>query len=253
MSPELSQLIELQELDIEIQRVSDRLLRIPVERDQTENEFNRQAAEFLDLKSKHQQTIDARNQLETDLAITQRNHEKFEQDKTRVTNEREYTAVLREIDTAKKHIASLETEILKHMEETERLEAELTQKTPDVERMRAEVDQILAALDKEHQDTILWIQASDERRRKLGEAIPRHLFSTYDRMARTRRGQALSEVHNDGICAACRMKVRPKVFSDVRRGDQLITCENCGRILYFRSETSQPAEAAASGQGSADQ
>lgn len=253
MSPELSQLIELQELDIEIQRVSDRLLRIPVERDQTENEFNKQAAEFLDLKSKHKQTIEARNQLEADLAITQRNHEKFEQDKTRVTNEREYSAVLREIDAARRHIASLETEILKHMEETERLESELTLKTPDVERMRAEVDQVLAALDREHQDTIRWIQASDERRRKLGEGIPRHLFSTYDRMVRTRRGQALSEVHNDGICAACRMKVRPKIFSDVRRGDQLITCENCGRILYFRAETSQPAEAAASGQGSADQ
>lgn len=253
MSPELSQLIELQELDIEIQRVSDRLLRIPVERDQTENEFNRQAAEFLDLKSKHLQTIEARNQLETDLATTQRNHEKFEQDKTRVTNEREYTAVLREIDAARKHIASLETDIIKHMEETERLEAELTLKSPDVERMRAEVDHLLAALDSEYRDTVQWIQKSQERRRKLGEAIPRHLFSTYDRMARTRRGQALSEVNNDGICAACRMKVRPKVFSDVRRGDQLITCENCGRILYFRADTSQPAEAVASGQGSADQ
>ena len=253
MSPELSQLIELQELDIEIQRVSDRLLRIPVERDQTENEFNRQAAEFLDLKSKHQQTIEARIQLEADLATTQRNHEKFEQDKTRVTNEREYTAVLREIDSAKKHIASLETEILKHMEEAERLEAELAVKMPDVERMRAEVDKSLVILDREHEETIKWIEDSEVRRRKLGEAIPGHLFSTYDRMVRTRRGQALSEVHNDGICAACRMKVRPKIFSDVRRGDQLITCENCGRILYFRAETTQPAEAAASGHGSADQ
>lgn len=253
MSPELSQLIELQELDLEIQRVSDRLSRIPEERDQTEHEFNRQAAEFLDLKSKHQQTIETRKQLETDLATTQRNHEKFEQDKTRVTNEREYTAVLREIDAARKHIAALETEILKLMEETERLEADLVLKTPDVERMRAEVDQTLAALDKEREETIRLIDSCERRRKKLGEALPRHLFLAYDRMARTRRGQALSEVNNFGICAACRMKVRPKVFSDVRRGDQLITCENCGRILYYRSENSQPAEAAATGQGSTDQ
>ncbi|HWO01942.1 MAG TPA: C4-type zinc ribbon domain-containing protein [Blastocatellia bacterium] len=253
MSPELSQLIELQELDIEIQRVSDRLLRIPGERDQTENEFNRQAAEFLDLKSKYQQAIENRNQLEADLATTQRNHEKFEQDKTRVTNEREYTAVLREIDSARKHITSLETEILKQMEEAERLEDELKLKTPDVERMRAEVDQSLAALDKEHQETIRLIDASKARRKNLGEAIPPDLFSTYDRMVRTRRGQALSAVNNDGICAACRMKVRPKVFSDVRRGDRLIICENCGRILYFRSERPQPVEAAATGQGASDQ
>jgi uncharacterized protein len=253
VSPELSQLIELQELDLEIQRVSDRLLRIPAERDQTEHEFNQQAAEFLDLKSKHQQTIETRSQLEADLATTQRNHEKFEQDKTRVTNEREYTAVLREIDVARKHIAALETEIIKLMEETERLEGELALKTPDVDRMRAEVDQNLAALDHEREETTRLIDSYELRRKKLGEALPRTLFSTYDRMARTRRGQALSEVNNDGICAACRMKVRPKVFSDVRRGDQLITCENCGRILYYRSEISQPAEAAATGQGSNDQ
>lgn len=253
MSPELSQLIELQELDLEIQRVSDRLLRIPAERDQTEHEFNKEAAEFLDLKSKHQQTIETRKQLETDLATTQRNHEKFEQDKTRVTNEREYTAVLREIDSARKHIAALETEIIKLMEETERLDAELGLKTPDVERMRAEVDLTLAALDREREQTTMLILTYEQRRKKLGEALPRHLFSTYDRMARTRRGQALSEINNDGICAACRMKVRPKVFSDVRRGDQLITCENCGRILFYRSEAPQPAEAAATGQAGNDQ
>ena len=253
MSPELSQLIELQELDLEIQRVSDRLLRIPAERDQTEHEFNKQTAEFLDLKSKHQQTIETRKQLEADLATTQRNHEKFEQDKTRVTNEREYTAVLREIDAARKHIAALETEIIKLMEETERLEGELGLKSPEVERMRAEVDESLATLDREREETTRLIDSCEQRRKKLGEALPRNLFSTYDRMARTRRGQALSEVNNDGICAACRMKVRPKVFSDVRRGDQLITCENCGRILFYRSEISQPAEAAATGQGSNDQ
>ena len=253
MSPELRQLIELQELDLEIQRVSDRLLRTPAERDQIEHEFNKQAAEFLDLTSKYQQTIETRKQLEADLATTQRNHEKFEQDKTRVTNEREYTAVLREIDAARKHIAALETEILKLMEETEKLEADLGLKTPDVERMRAEVDQSLKGLDTERLETTRFIDSCEERRKTLGEALPRHLFSTYDRMARTRRGQALSEVNNDGICAACRMKVRPKVFSDVRRGDQLITCENCGRILFFRSEISQPAEAAASGQAGTDQ
>ena len=253
MSPELSQLIELQELDLEIQRISDRLLRIPAERHQTENEFNRQAAEFLDLKSKHQQIIEDRKQLEAELATTQRNLEKFEQDKTRVTNEREYTAVLREIDAAKKHIAAIETELLKGMEETENLEAELALKTPDVERMRAEMDQSIAALDREHEEANRSIEACEERRKKLAAEIPRQLFSAYDRMSRGRRGQALSPVGSNGICAACRMKVRPKVFSDVRRGDTMVTCENCGRILYYRSESSQPAEAAATGLGGTDQ
>ena len=91
MSPELSQLIELQELDLEIQRISDRLSKIPEERDRTENEFKQHAAEFLDLKSKHERTLEDRQQLEAELATTQQNQEKFERDKTRVQNEKEYT------------------------------------------------------------------------------------------------------------------------------------------------------------------
>jgi predicted nucleic acid-binding Zn-ribbon protein len=244
VSPELSQLIEIQELDLEIQRTSDRLLRIPEERERTESEFKQHAAEFLDLKSKHERTLEDRKQLEAELATTQQNHEKFERDKTRVQNEKEYTAVLREIDTARKHISSLETDILKRMEEIETLETELAARAPDVERMRAEVDVVLAAFDKEHQEASRVLAEFGERRKKLASKMPKHLFSNYERLSKLGRGQALAEVRRNGICAACRVRVRPKIFSDVRKGDQLIICENCGRILYYRIETSQSADAA---------
>ncbi|MEK6322302.1 MAG: C4-type zinc ribbon domain-containing protein [Acidobacteriota bacterium] len=244
MSPELNQLIELQELDLEIQHISDRLSKIPEEREKTENEFKQHAAEFLDLKSKHERTLEDRQQLEAELATTQQNHEKFERDKTRVQNEKEYTAVLREIDTARKHISSLETEILKRMEELESLDADLAVRAPDVERLRAEVDLALTALDKEQEEANHQLVEFGVRRKKLSGRIPRHLFSTYERMSRLGRGQALAEVRSNGICAACRVRVRPKIFSDVRKGDQLIICENCGRILYYRDETSQSAGAA---------
>jgi len=244
VSPELNQLIELQELDLEIQRISERLARIPSEREQTENEFKQDAAEFLDLKSKYEQTRLDRIQLENDLATTQQNHEKFERDKTRVTNEREYAAVLREIDTSRKHISALETEILKQMEETEKLEVAIREREPDVERKRAAVDDGLTALDREHESGMHQLVELETRRNQLSIKLSKSLFATYDRMARTRRGQALAEVRHDGICSACRMKVRPKIFSDVRKGDQMITCENCGRILYYRDRSSQSAEAA---------
>jgi uncharacterized protein len=243
VSPELSQLIELQELDLEIQRVSGRLSRIPEERDSIENEFKQHAAEFLDLKSKHERTLEERKQLELELATTQQNLDKFEQDKTRVRNEKEYTAVLREIDTSRKRIGTLESEILKHMEELEKLDAELVVQTPDVERSRAEVDASLAALTAEHEAATRQLVEFSERRKKLSLLMPRALFNSYDRKSRLSRGQALSEVRSNGVCAACRVRVRPKIFSDVRKGDQLVTCENCGRILYYRGETSQTAGA----------
>jgi len=59
--------------------------------------------------------------------------------------------------------------------------------------------------------------------------------ATYQRLSRMRSGLALAEAR-DYKCMACRMTIRPQVFSDIRRGESIITCESCGRILYFKSE-----------------
>ena len=244
MSPELSQLIELQELDLDIQRITDRLARIPTERDQAESEFRQYAAEFLDLKSKYELTLEDRQQLEIELATTQDHHEKYKQDLMRVTNQKQYETALREIDATKKHIGALESEILKRMEELEKLEAEMKEKAPDVDRKREDVDRNLAALDKERLEAEQQVVSFGERRKQIAQQIPKQLFAAYDRMARGRRGQALAEVSSDGICSACRVKVRPKIFSDVRKGEQMITCESCGRILYYRTANAQSVEAA---------
>jgi predicted nucleic acid-binding Zn-ribbon protein len=240
----LSQLIELQELDLEILRISDRLARIPVERELIENEFNQRASEFLALKDSHRLTAEQRKQLELELATTQSNLEKFEQDKTRVRNEKEYTAVLREIDASRKHVGALESEILRLMEEAEKLDVVIAEKLPETEGFRAQLDQSISSLDQEQQQADRDLSSMNKRRAELAQHLPKSLFASYDRMSRLRRGQALAEVSLEGICSACRMRVRPKVFSDVRKGDELITCENCGRILYFKNESPTSAEAA---------
>jgi predicted nucleic acid-binding Zn-ribbon protein len=239
VSPELTQLIELQELDLEIQRITDRLARIPVERDQVETEFRQYAAEFLDLKSKYGQTLEDRTQLEAELATTQQHHDKYKQDLMRVTNQKQYETALREIDATKKQVGALEGEVLKRMEELEKLDAEMQTKSPDVDRRRTEADQTLAALDDEHQQLEQQIIGFGERRQQLAAKLSKPLFAAYDRLARGRRGQALAVVSSEGICMGCRVKVRPKLFSDVRRGTDMITCESCGRILYYRLETTQ--------------
>lgn len=241
VSAELSQLIELQELDLDMQRITDRLSKIPGERDSIEKEFDTHAAEFLALKSKHEQTLLDRSQIESDLASAQEHHDKYKQDLMRVRNEKEYTTALREIDATKKQISAYETEILKRMEELEKLEAEIKASEPAIEGKRGEVDQTLAALNREIEETHASLAAMQARREVLVSTISAEMLWTYDRMARTRRGQALSAVR-EGICSACRVKVRPKIFSDVRKGDLLITCESCGRILYYRPDTSPSLE-----------
>lgn len=243
MIEELGKLLELQELDLEIQRVADRLASIPLEREQIEAKYTEQASEFLTLKQEYEQTLSTRKQFETELNETQQNHDKYKQDLMRVRNEKEYSTALREIDATKKLISTLETEILKAIESLEKLDAEVKVHEPEIEQKRAETDRDLAALDAEEVGARARLETASVRRRELTRLIPANLLDLYERVARQRRGQALSEVINS-TCSVCRMRVRPKVFSDVRKGDRLITCDNCARILFYRPNLTQSVEAA---------
>ena len=243
MIAELSKLFELQELDLEIQRVADRLASIPVERELIETKYTEQAAEFLELKEQYERNIATRKQFETELAETQLSHDKYKQDLMRVRNEKEYSTALREIDATKKLISTLETEILKAIESAEKLETDLKVHEPEIERKREEMNRDLGALMRESAELDSVMASVNGRRGQLTSSIPNNLLAMYERVAKSRRGQALSEVV-DGTCTACRMRMRPKVFSDVRRGDQLITCDNCSRILYYRPNLAQSAEVA---------
>ena len=75
--------------------------------------------------------------------------------------------------------------------------------------------------------------------------LPAQLASVYNRMAqRSRDGIAVAEVVN-GSCSACFMTLLPQMQVEVRKGQQIITCESCTRILYIPSKT-EPIEATAS-------
>jgi len=73
--------------------------------------------------------------------------------------------------------------------------------------------------------------------------LPKTTSALYKRIsARIRDGVALAEARN-GACMACYMSLRPQIMSEVRRGEEIITCDNCNRILYYAPDkkAAQPA------------
>jgi predicted nucleic acid-binding Zn-ribbon protein len=83
-------------------------------------------------------------------------------------------------------------------------------------------------------------QLEDARanRERLLKELPKPTSSLYNRIsARIRDGVAVAEARN-GACTACYMALRPQVMADIRRGDEVITCDNCNRILYYAPQKS---------------
>jgi uncharacterized protein len=236
LNEELSRLILLQEIDVEIKRLKDEIAMLPLRRQELERDFSGSVKEYFDLKEQLETASDERRRFESELEIEQEKHQKFKNDLMKATNEREYTTAVREIDVARKTVSSLETEILKLMEKTEKLEARIKERTPEIESRRVEVDRQLAdwsaasVANQQHLDELL------ARRLPALEALSPSARATYERLSKMRSGFALAEAR-DYSCQACRMKIRPQVFNDIRRGETIITCESCGRILYFKVES----------------
>ncbi|HQR39284.1 MAG TPA: C4-type zinc ribbon domain-containing protein [Blastocatellia bacterium] len=188
--------------------------------------------------------------MDVDLAEYEQSHEKFKADLMKVRNQNEYGTVLREIDATKKSISALETEALQLIERIEAREKELTEKAPEFAARRAEVDQLLATFDHEVERIQAEIDELRSKRGGIAKEVSPNMLRVYDRIAQTRKGRAMSEVRGEkgasGKCSACNMALRPAVFSLIRRGEELIVCDNCSRILFYRPEQAAPIEASAS-------
>ena len=233
MNPELSQLISLQDVDVEIKRIKAETESLPVKREALESQFAAENKEFLDLKQQLDTALSQKRSLETEVEAEQQKLEKFKNDQMKATNEREYATSVREIDSAKKTIGTLETELLKVMEQVEKLDVQVKERSPEIETKRSDLERQLAeyeALAKTDSEKLGKLLAE---RAPLVETLSAETRSTYDRMSKIKSGLALSEAA-DYKCLACRMTIRPQVFNDIRRGETIFTCENCGRILFFR-------------------
>jgi hypothetical protein len=235
LNSELSHLISLQDADVEIKRLKEEIESLPARRAELERQFAESVKEYLAINQELEDSQASRRRLESELEHEQQKHQKFKNDLMKATNEREYTTAVREIDVTRKAISALETEVLKLMERIEKLDAQVAERTPEMESRRIEVDRQL----KE------WLATADANQQRLEtlraergpmmQSLSPDARSTYERLSRMRSGFALAEAR-DYSCMACRMKIRPQVFADIRKGESIITCESCGRILYYKIE-----------------
>lgn len=251
MKSELEKLIALQELDVKIREIAQKIANIPKQKAEIESQFNAFAADYLEKKTRLEATKKEHRQVEQELKELEAKQEKYRQDLMRVRNEREYSTVLREIDVTKKTISGLETQILEKLELIEQLEKEIEALTPEIEVKRQEFDVLIDECSTKVERLKVDLGAWRQQRAALVSTIPADLLARYNRLTQLRDGLALAEVR-DGSCTACFMTIRPQAYADVRKGEQIMTCDNCSRILYYKGAASPPespaaAEAVASG------
>ena len=245
MKAELQKLIALQNLDTTIRKLEKDQEAIPERRAQIEGEFDQRAFEIRALENRRDEAKHARARLEIEVVEQRGRAERAERNLMSSKRQDEYTAAIREADAARKQISALETQILEQMEQLDQAQAALTERADEITSLNSDRESRLKAFDDETGTIAERLTAARKEREEVFANLPKPISNLYSRIkARIRDGVAVAEARNRS-CTACFMSLRPQVMAEIRRGEDILTCDNCGRILYFVPAESVKAETAA--------
>ena len=232
MNAILKRLIQLQELDLKIWDRQQRSEGIPKELEtmsqslESDREALREALRCVDEDKKE------RRFMEGETESLREKLSKYKNQLMEVKTNKEYQAMLHEIENTEKEIAAKEDTILEQMMAIDARE-ELTRTE---ERMFKEKEKQIT----KHQEQLKIsvseatreIEALSQEKNEVEEEIPVELTSEYQKIASARKGLAIAEA-KDQSCQACHVKLRPQLFAEIKTNLDIIKCENCSRILYF--------------------
>jgi predicted nucleic acid-binding Zn-ribbon protein len=250
MHPDLAKLVVLQLHDIEAKRLRDEIAALPkrvAALDTKAKATVGQRAVVLDLIAKEEAL---RRRLESDIADLRLKLERTQKKIDAATTTVQVTSLEHEATFARTEISRLEDEELESMERSESLEAQRTLADQAVAEAAKILEQESArAAETIAQDKTALAEVDHKRvalRKEIAESpTGDDSLSTYDRIARG-KGTAVSEAINQK-CTACQMMVRPQRWNDLRDNSAdaessrtLMTCENCGRMLYYDPARDSP-------------
>ena len=232
MHSDVKAAIRLQEVDNQAAGLSKEVAALPKHIAQIESKLAGSARRVLLDKAALLAKGMERKRLEGEIQSQTQKISKLRDQMLAAKNNDQYKAFQNEIEFCEMEIRKHEDRTLELMSESEPLdknvkaaEAALAEEKRQVDAEKAEAREKTAADEK----ILAELQA---RRAQIATEVTPSILKEYNRLRKARRGIAVAEVV-DGRCMGCHIGVRPQFMQELRRGDKVMFCESCGRILVY--------------------
>ena len=228
---QLIRLLRIQELALKTRKAEGIVQAAPGRIEVIEERFRERNAEYVALKDRNDELVADQRQRSGELTDLEEKRKKFMDDLMQVKNQREYAAMLKEIDSVKAQISEHEDAILRDMEEIEKLKGELETHAEHIQAEREAVAKERADVEAEAAEAGKTGETLRAERDQIEAELPMLLRTALGRLEHRRQGVFLSKVDN-ATCESCFVRVRPQVFQEIKLAAKVHTCSNCRRFLY---------------------
>ena len=236
MKTTLNNLRDYQEMILEIRQLNHALSTYPESVEQLARELKQTRAANDRMETQLAQDREKRENKESYLVMCKGNLEKYEHDLMEVTNQKEYSAVLKEIDSTKREIQETETVILTLMESVQKQEGELEVLQGSAKELEETYTRAVQEFNEENKEKVKRKAQLEKDMLAVQKAIPASFMRKFTQIASRRGGIAVATIQGD-CCSACNMKIRPQQINEMKRNlDTLYTCDSCQRILVVKPD-----------------
>ena len=235
MLPTLEHLLVLQDRDRRIAQLKAELARIPVEIAAVQQRIQDEAARLEAAKQQLKQLEGDRKKIEIEAEGKRSQVLKYRTQLSLIKSNTEYQALLKEIAKAEEEVRLAEDRELEFMEQAEQLQ-------PALKAEQAQLKEVSAKGEAEQADLRVRGQAVEKElsglrgdRDQVASAADADLLERYDRLMRSKGDFAIVPILH-GNCGGCHLNLPPQVVHDARNGGNAVSCDYCGRLLYWQGQ-----------------
>jgi uncharacterized protein len=234
MNPDLDRLIRLQRAETDLRRMEAELAESPRQRADLDASLASERSRLETARGQLSAGQKARRQHEADLQDLEAKRSRLKGQLMEVKTNKEYTAMLHEIEGVEREIRGREDLILAEMERAEGLAGDIKREEETFKRAEERHRSEARTLDERTQGLQEQVRRLTAERDAIAATVPPAALELFHRVARLRGGVAVAQVQ-DAMCQVCRVKLRLQLYADLKRNEEIVQCPACNRILYYEA------------------
>jgi len=231
LKSDIESLVKLQEAETEIVRLNAVMLEVEKEKEKLSAKLNQFGNALEENKENLLRAMAACRDIEREIQVVDDRIIKSNEKLRMVKTNKEYNLFLREVDDNKKRKDVLETELLEYFDEKEEMEKIVQETEKEFHLLKDQIEAEQKEIEKKSKNDRVLLDKYVARQEDIGKTLDTSLMQRFAKISKMNNGSAVVSVENE-VCMGCFMNIPPQLYIEVQRGNLLISCPQCSRILY---------------------